>query len=63
MMISVFDKIENIVGKEENSGYEHLLLFHNVSKGLFLRFDESLDCVVRGGDNNNMHTYQYSFPA
>ena len=27
MMISVFDKVENIVGKEENAGYQHFLLF------------------------------------
>ena len=26
MMISVFDRIENIVGKEENAGYQHFLL-------------------------------------
>ena len=27
MIISVFDRIENIVGKGENSGYQHFLLF------------------------------------
>ena len=27
MMISVFDRVENIVGKEENAGYQHFLLF------------------------------------
>ena len=27
MMISIFDRIENIVGKEENAGYQHFLLF------------------------------------
>ena len=27
MMISVFDKAENIVGKGENAGYQHFLLF------------------------------------
>ena len=26
-MISVFDKVENIVGKGENAGYQHFLLF------------------------------------
>ena len=26
-MISVFDMIENIVGKGENAGYQHFLLF------------------------------------
>ena len=27
MVISVFDRVENIVGKGENSGYQHFLLF------------------------------------
>ena len=27
MIISVFDRVENIVGKEENAGYQHFLLF------------------------------------
>ena len=27
MMISVFDMVENIVGKGENAGYQHFLLF------------------------------------
>ena len=27
MAISVFDRIENIVGKGENAGYQHFLLF------------------------------------
>ena len=27
MLISVIDKIENIVGKGENAGYQHFLLF------------------------------------
>ena len=27
MMISVFDKVENSVGKGENAGYQHFLLF------------------------------------
>ena len=26
-MISVFDRVENIVGKGENAGYQHFLLF------------------------------------
>ena len=26
-MVSVFDKVENIVGKGENAGYQHFLLF------------------------------------
>ena len=27
MMISAFDRVENIVGKGENAGYQHFLLF------------------------------------
>ena len=27
MMISVFDRVENIVGKGENAGHQHFLLF------------------------------------
>ena len=27
LMIFVFDRTENIVGKEENAGYQHFLLF------------------------------------
>ena len=27
MMISVFNRVENIVGKGENAGYQHFLLF------------------------------------
>ena len=30
MMIYVFDRVENIVGRGENAGYQHFLLFHNV---------------------------------
>ena len=29
MMISVFDRLENIVAKGENAGYQHFLLFPN----------------------------------
>ena len=34
MMISVFDGVENIVGKGENAGYQHFLVTHNVFKRL-----------------------------
>ena len=45
MIISVFDSVENIVGKGENAGYQHFLLypqcfekasFPDTSKGFFL---------------------------
>ena len=32
MIISVFDRVENILGKEENSGYQHFLLFPQCSE-------------------------------
>ena len=44
-MISVFDRVENIVGKGENAGYQHFLLFPqcfenasfpNTSKGVIV---------------------------
>ena len=30
-----FSRLENIVGKGENAGFHHFLLFHNVAKMLF----------------------------
>ena len=45
MIISVFDRVENIVGKGENAGYHHFLLFpeclekaslHDMSKGVIV---------------------------
>ena len=36
MMISVSDRVENILGKEENAGYQHFLLFLTMfSTGFF----------------------------
>ena len=35
MMIYVFDRIENIVGKGENAGYQHFLLFLCFQKAYF----------------------------
>ena len=47
-MIFVFDRVENIVGKGENAGYQHFLLFSQIfSKGLFPRVVKSHDCVER----------------
>ena len=45
----VLDKIENIVGKEENAGYQHFLLFPQCfQKGIFFfRVVKSWDCVVK----------------
>ena len=36
MKISVFDRVENIVGKGENAGYQHFLLFPQCFQKAFL---------------------------
>ena len=46
--ISVFDRVENNVGKGENAGYQHFSPFSTVFlKGVFLGVVESGDCVVK----------------
>ena len=35
MIITVFDRVENVVGKEENAGYQHFLLFPHFKKTSF----------------------------
>ena len=46
--ISAFERIENIVGKGENAGYQHFPLFPTLfSKGFFFRVVKSQDCVVK----------------
>ena len=48
MTISVFDMVENDVGKEENAGYQHIILFLTVFSEVFLNsFVKSRDCVVK----------------
>ena len=45
-MISVFNRVEN-VGKGENAGYQHFLLFpHCFQKASFLKGVKSQGCVV-----------------
>ena len=47
MMIAVFDREENIVGKGENAGYQHFLLFPQCfPKPTSLGVVKSRDCVV-----------------
>ena len=44
----VFGRVENIVEKGENAGYQHFLFFSKCfSKGLFLKVVKSRDCVVK----------------
>ena len=47
MLVSVFDRIENIVGKGENAGYKHFSFSHYVFKGFFFGVVKSRDCVVK----------------
>ena len=41
------ERVENIMGKGENAGYQHFHLFHNVFKGFLNRVVKSRDCVVK----------------
>ena len=48
MTLIVFDRVENIVGKGENAGYQHFLLFPQFfSKGVLLGVVKSRSCVVK----------------
>ena len=48
MTISLFDRVENTVGKGENAGYQHLLLFLQCfQKASFSEVVENRDCVVK----------------
>ena len=49
MIISVLHKVENIVGKGENAGYQHFLLFPAMlSIGLELPQGQlTQDCVIK----------------
>ena len=45
----VFDRVENIAGKGENVGHQHFLLYQQCfSKGFFLSFVKSQNCLVKG---------------
>ena len=45
----VLYRIENILGKEENAGYQHFLLFpQSFRKAFFLQCVKSRHCVVKG---------------
>ena len=49
MIIFVLDRVENIVGKGENAGYKHFLLFPQCfQKVYFLGVVKSRDCVAKG---------------
>ena len=46
MTISLLDSERNTLGKGENAGYQHFLIFQQFSKAFFSRVVESLDYVV-----------------
>ena len=46
-MISFFDSLENMVGKGENAGYQHFLLFLQCFQNLYIRVIKNQDCVVK----------------
>ena len=48
MMGFGFERQENIVGKGENTSYQHLLFFHNISKALLLKTPDCLPKLVKG---------------
>ena len=45
----VLERVDNVVGKGENAGYQHFLLFLQFFqiKGLFFKVVKSRDCVVK----------------
>ena len=50
MMFTVFDRVENIVGKGENSGHQHFLLFPRCFQKLSVSVSgvvKAWDCVVK----------------
>ena len=58
MMISVFDRVENIVEKRENNYYQHFLLF---SRGFFFRVVKSWDSVVKSNVMKFVYEWEKKF--
>ena len=55
MMISVFDGVENIVGKEKMLVTSIFSFSNDVFKGLYFKVVKSRDCVVKGWSVPMMH--------
>ena len=53
MIISVFDRIENIVGKGENAGYQHFLLFLQCFQKLSIKAQGSCDKNLKPNKSQN----------
>ena len=47
MMSSLFDRVENTLGKGENAGYQHFLLFPVFSEAFLFRVIKSRDYTGR----------------
>ena len=61
MIISVFDRVENIVGKGENAGYQHFLLFPQCfQKASFP--DTSKGVIVWEWVNSLSHYSEFQIP-
>ena len=48
MLISIYDRVENMVGKGENDTYYHFLLFLVCFQNTLLKGIKSCDCAVKG---------------
>ena len=48
MIVYIYDRIENIVGKGENAGHQHFLLFPQSFQKPSFSEPLSRDCVVKG---------------
>ena len=49
MMICVFDKVEDFVGKGENTGKQYFLLFpQHFQNPSFFRVVKTQDCILEG---------------
>ena len=57
MMISLFGGVENTVGKGENAGYQHFLLFPQCFQKVFDRVDKSWDCVMKESTLSSIYTH------
>ena len=63
-IISVIDRLENIMGKGENAGNQHFLLFPQCFQVFFIRVLKSWDCVVKSlafFKRGTMHQWQVTF--
>ena len=61
MMQSFFDRIENTVGKSENAGYQHILLFPTMFSEVFIdSINESRYYVAMGYSGNQVLVHMFT---